>query len=57
VRPSPSPLAVVDGFGDGTGYLVGLDHDSSLRTRTGYDEVTGLGSATAAMFGAAAAVR
>jgi subtilase family serine protease len=57
VRPSPSPLAVVYGYGDGTAYLVGLDHDSSLRTRVGYDDVTGLGSATAAMFQGAAAMR
>jgi subtilase family serine protease len=37
-------------------YLVSLDTDTSLRTRTGYDEVTGLGRATFSLLSTLASV-
>ena len=45
VRPPRSPIALAyTSATSGKDYLVTLDHDTSLTTATGYDDVTGLGA-------------
>ncbi|MGT2463042.1 hypothetical protein [Sinomonas atrocyanea] len=49
VAPPANPVSVAfSSTVSGNTYLVGMDHDSSLATAPGYDDVTGVGSMTEA---------